>query len=80
MSETIPKCTHWLGHKFEGRYSSPPVAEEIAGMSIRASEYATAAKMLMDAARGKDYERDICVRCGHAIERQITNEKAEAQV
>lgn len=56
-----PKCTSWLGHKYEGRYS-----EEIPG-GFEAKRITTTAIVAL---RSKTYERDICVRCGHVVEKK----------
>ena len=68
---TVPKCTSWRGHKFEGRYDKGPVAGNynVTGGSERHVE-AMAERM-----RSISYVRDICVRCGHTIEPhvEITN-------
>lgn len=60
---TVPKCTSWRGHKFEGRYSKafPKEKFEMDGGSILA----------LEALKNVTYERDICIRCGHTIERHI---------
>jgi uncharacterized membrane protein YgdD (TMEM256/DUF423 family) len=60
------KCTHWLGHKFEARYSK-------SGSTASAyNSYEGPAIVLVDLAeksRIVTYERDVCVRCGFAIEK-----------
>lgn len=60
----IPKCTSWLGHRFEGRFSSK-VPDNWGGSSFdgTASGYAKMA----DAVRENTYECDVCVRCGHVV-------------
>jgi hypothetical protein len=61
------KCTSWLGHKFEGRYSQAPSSFRIEDSSgISAEELA----VLANEYRTKTYERDICVRCGHVVEKK----------
>lgn len=59
---SVPQCTHWRGHMFEARYSTklPREKIEMTGGNIRA----------LEAIKDKIYERDICVRCGHVIERK----------
>lgn len=60
-----PKCTSWLGHKFEGRYSlGDPIA-----IRARIAE-AEALAMVLEASKPKTYERDICVRCGVTVEKK----------
>jgi hypothetical protein len=55
-----PKCTSWLGHKYEARYSKtfPNGQFQMEGGSVRA----------LEATKNVTYERDICVRCGHVVE------------
>lgn len=65
---SIPKCTSWRGHKFVARYS-------IGGARRLTSDELLWIPVLdrvdaMEATRTKTYERDICVRCGHVIERK----------
>jgi hypothetical protein len=60
---TVPKCTSWLGHKFEGRYSEfMPNDREL--------EFQRGSVDLVRAFKTIKYECDICVRCGHVIERK----------
>ncbi len=67
MAEVIPKCTHWLGHKFEGRYSEKPgkrpTVDELFWVGWSRQEQMIAASI------DRTYERDICVRCGFAVEK-----------
>ncbi len=58
----IPKCTSWRGHKFEARYSEKMPEE---GFEMKGGS-----SLALAAMKGKIYERDICVRCGHVIERK----------
>lgn len=70
----IPKCTSWLGHKFEGRYSTTPPPENIlAGLEGNAP---IVVNELLKTMSAKTYERDICVRCGVTVELAISNERA----
>lgn len=62
---TAPKCTSWRGHKFEGRYSKTAAG---GWPKFDTNSREMAAKVL-DATRNVTYERDICVRCGHVIEK-----------
>lgn len=60
----IPKCTNWLGHKFEGRYStSNPGMERLMerGQDIEISARG------MEAMKRYEYACDICVRCGFKV-------------
>lgn len=61
---SVPKCTSWRGHKFEGRYSlgSPTLRKADSG---RASEVVP----IIEASKPKTYERDICIRCGVTVEK-----------
>lgn len=61
MSDT-PKCTSWLGHRFRARYSVEP-------FKSRNAELQALALVNKDVVR--TYERDVCERCGWAIERHI---------
>lgn len=66
----VPKCSSWLGHKFEGRFTEHRACiwevEEISSD-------------LIEAMRSRSiYERDICVRCGWTVEKQTTK-TAETQ-
>lgn len=62
----VPKCTSWLGHRFEGRYSK--------AASYSWPKFETTSKdmatILLDATRDITYECDVCVRCGHVSERK----------
>ena len=63
----IPKCTSWLGHKFEARYSyNWPDGRYEATLSGAPRDV----EVMVRAQQDKTYERDICVRCGHVIERK----------
>jgi hypothetical protein len=67
---TLPKCTHRLGHKFEGRYSVRP-GKMPSSEELFWTGYSTSTQ-LIKAAVVKTYERDVCVRCGHVIEKKAT--------
>lgn len=56
----VPKCTSWLGHKFEARYS-----EKMPDQSL---EFEKATVAAIKAFKTITYECDICVRCGHVID------------
>ena len=68
MSE-LPRCTSWLGHKFEGRYSSkgPPEGYDLKLTAKASTQAAKEALELLTSV--KTYERDICVRCGVTVEK-----------
>lgn len=60
---TVPKCTSWRGHKFEGRYS-----EELPNRNFKAD---IATPELLQSIKTITYECDICVRCGHVIDHNV---------
>jgi hypothetical protein len=61
------KCTSWLGHKFEARYSSRPTTlaspkmQELFWLSMDDR------KRLTQPIR--TYECDVCTRCGHVVQK-----------
>lgn len=63
MSET-QKCTSWLGHKFEARYSrylpDGLAAGDYEGTEAGLREY-------METIKTVTYECDVCVRCGQVV-------------
>lgn len=63
-----PKCTSIFGHKFEARFSYQNPA------MIKFFERATQIDRLtgdfVEDCRDVTYERDICVRCGHVVEKK----------
>lgn len=63
---TIPACTSWLGHKFQGRYDYRPYPG-----AVRAPGHYSAgeAALVIRTMATSTYVRDVCVRCGHVIER-----------
>lgn len=63
----LPRCTHWLGHKFEGRYSEKPGKHPITDELFWLGH--TVGRELVAASIERTYERDICVRCGVTVER-----------
>lgn len=65
----VPKCTSWLGHRYEARYSKTPST----GWPKFNAEGKGMAELILDATRTVTYERDICIRCGHTIEKQGAN-------
>ena len=71
MAET-PKCSSWLGHKFEARYSitNPALRELIA----RAAKIDT---FYPESMQDKEYVCDICTRCGHVVERKTPAKATE---
>lgn len=64
----IPKCTHWLGHKFEGRYSKTPARQATENELFWSSVFDQLA--IAETHRAVTYERDICVRCGVTVEKK----------
>lgn len=66
---SVPKCTSWLGHKFEARYSYSPVAGKY---NVEGGSSAHIQAMA-DKMRQQTYQHDICVRCGHVVPRQPHN-------
>lgn len=66
----VPKCTSIWGHKFEARYSKgPAVGHGKISLGYAESE---AVCDVLEAYRQVTYEADICVRCGHVVERKPT--------
>lgn len=74
MSET-GKCISWLGHKFEGRYSSTPIEAGDRKLDIQGTHALDAATLLYTT---RTYERDVCVRCGATIEKTLAEPAAKA--
>lgn len=66
----MEKCKSWFGHKYEPRYSKSAVLMEVTKLAVAACNSTVGATDLMETSRAKTYERDICVRCGHVIERK----------
>lgn len=62
------KCTSWLGHKFEARYSDVPRKEELSE-TVAALNGLTGyqAGLVLRELKAARYEHDICVRCGLVI-------------
>lgn len=63
MAET-PKCKSWLGHKFEGRFSTEPPPIDSVNEFDGTNRWMY---ILFDALTKRTYECDICVRCGHKV-------------
>lgn len=64
MTDT-PKCSSWLGHKFEARYSNQnPALIKLLDNAVGGLELHPFA---MKAMREETYECDICVRCGFKV-------------
>lgn len=62
----VPKCIRLLGHKFEARYDVGPAQ---AG-NIRVHPFnEDKLPAILAATRPSTYLRDVCVHCGHVIER-----------
>jgi hypothetical protein len=76
LDDRPPPCRTWLGHKFEGRYDD----FEGTGRALEVSGAYTPAqfKALLNTTQKRHvYVRDVCVRCGHAIERcKLAKEEA----
>lgn len=60
----LTKCTSWLGHKFEGRYSLSP-AQLPPGLKV--SIAVDSLSSIYERFRTQTYVHDICVRCGHVV-------------
>lgn len=70
-----PKCTSWLGHKFQARYSTtnPALLKLIERSSeVELHPYA------MTKMREERYECDVCVRCGTVVRPPVENVQAES--
>jgi len=67
MSET--KCTSWLGHRFEARYSVTNAA--LSHLIEHATSIESLPNSTIQSMQDRHYERDICVRCGFAVEKHI---------
>lgn len=63
----IPKCTSWRGHKFEARYSTGPGRKLTEPEMWHAWPYDLTT--LSEKTRRKTYECDVCVRCGHVVQK-----------
>lgn len=57
------KACSWLGHKYQPRYDYQPGTFESQELP---AFYAVA---IIEACSIRTYVRDVCVRCGHALER-----------
>lgn len=60
----VAKCTSWLGHKFEARFSR----ELPTTMTRLKMDYSSDIELLKNVI----YERDICIRCGATVEKNAT--------
>lgn len=69
----VPKCTHWLGHKFQGRYSHGPAQLP---PDLKVSIAVDSLSSIYERFRTSTYECDVCVRCGHVVQPPIVNEPA----
>lgn len=64
----VPICTGWFGqHKFVARYDygEPHVPEGGIPYSPAVDELGD----ILERMKSRTYVRDVCVRCGHIIER-----------
>lgn len=62
---SVPKCTSWLGHKFEARFDT---GARVGGDA----EYEGSAYFILELEKLKHphtYVHDICIRCGHVVQR-----------
>lgn len=75
----VQKCTSWLGHKFQPRYSLSAASERVLD-SLADGNSAVAVQALLDRFRAKTYECDVCVRCGHVVERVFLEQFSDAEV
>lgn len=68
MSDTsnVPKCTSRWGHKFRPRYS---MSAAVLPPDLKVSIAVDSLTGIYSQFREVRYEADICVRCGHLIER-----------
>lgn len=62
-------CASFLGHKYRPRYDRiPPHPESFCFESASIG----AIERFIEAMTKTIYVRDVCVRCGHVIEREVT--------
>lgn len=61
----MSKCQSWLGHRYEGRYDEGSTEANFRMSRTNADEISK----IIRAKKPITYVRDICVRCGHVIER-----------
>lgn len=64
---TTTKCTSWLGHKFQGRYSC---TETRGSTGFEGSKYSVLEAIEASKGRTETYHCDVCVRCGLVINLQ----------
>ena len=68
MSTKQPiKCTSWLGHKFQGRYSC---TETGGSTDFEGSVFSVMKAIEASKDRTRTYHCDVCVRCGLVINSQ----------
>ncbi len=73
MGNPLPKCTSWLGHKFEARYSlTPPTLTKVGP-----GEDARGTIMVIESLTRREYEGDICTRCGCVVNRPPNSTEKE---
>lgn len=72
----LPKCTSWLGHRFMPRYSTTPV--RMTETMLQALFWAAYSDRRNLTAPRKTYECDICVRCGHVVDRHTKEPSNDA--
>ena len=57
---SAPKCTSWLGHRFEPRYSlTPPVLTKVGP-----ADDARGTLLVIESLTKREYAGDVCTRCG----------------
>ncbi len=63
-----PKCTSWLGHKFEAVYDYGPVIGKYSAEGATAAHH----ERMADKMRQQTYLYHVCVRCGSVVNRKNT--------
>lgn len=66
----VGKCTSWLGHKFEARYSTS-AAKLTQGQMDELFWLGSDAKRRLSSPT-RTYEGDVCVRCGALVNKDHT--------
>ena len=78
MTKT-PKCQSWLGHRFEARYSTRPYGDlSLDDVSGPAAAVAFLYDKVIEGNTIREYQGDICVRCGFVVERKTAEKSTEA--
>lgn len=63
----VGKCTSWLGHHFEPRYSKGPAVHG----KVSFNQFYSDMEDVLERYRPVTYERDVCVRCGATVEKTL---------